>query len=212
MIVTAAFLPAAPVLVPSVAQGAAGELADLRAACLATVRSVLPGPDGQVLLVASGPATDWPDTPPSFARLGLPDPPADDRPVALQVGRWLLSEAGWGGRAVVRSVDGTRTAEADPGEVVVLVLGDGSARRSPAAPGYLHPDAEAYDERVAGAIGAADAAALLALDPADDARLLVNGRAAWQAVARAEGPPWVGELAWSGAPYGVGYFVGAWRR
>ena len=69
-----------------------------------------------------------------------------------------------------------------------------------------------WREAVARALGAADAAALLALDPADDERLLVQGRPAWQSVARIAGEQLSGELLWSGAPLGVGYFAATWRR
>jgi hypothetical protein len=133
------------------------------------------------------------------------------------VGRWLLDAAGWDGPVLVDSVDGTTAPDLrGQGRVAVLAPADGSARRSPAAPGHFHEDAEAYDDLVAAAVSQVDVPALLALDPADDARLLAGGRAAWQATARAAqqevGAAWRGELLWSGAPYGVGYLVASWRR
>jgi hypothetical protein len=217
VLVAAAFVPGAPVLIPQVASGAAGELDEARAAALDAIRNALQDDPETVLLVAGGPPRRWPADPPSFARLGLPDPRADSRPVALHVGRWLLDAAGWEGPVLVETTDGTTAPDLHgQSRVAVLAPADGSARRSPAAPGHFHGDAEAYDDTVVRAVAAADVGALLALDPADDARLLVGGRPAWQATARAAqqeaGASWRGELLWSGAPYGVGYLVATWRR
>jgi hypothetical protein len=215
VLVTAAFVPAAPVLVPRVAGGAAAELDEVRTACLAAISTTLAALPERVIVLASGPGRRWPAQRPSFSRLGLDDGPADDRPVALQLGRWLLEEAGWAGPVEDWTVDGSSTPDLGSAAVAVLVAGDGTARRSPSAPGYFDPAAEAYDEAVAEALAAVDTATLLSLDPADDRRLLVQGRAAWQAAARAadaEPGDWSGALLWSGAPLGVGYFVATWRR
>ena len=69
--------------------------------------------------------------------------------------------------------------------VAMLVMGDASARRSLKGPGYLDERAAPYDEAVARALAEADTAALLALDPALSAELLVAGRAPWQVLAGA---------------------------
>ena len=212
MLVAAVVCPATALLVPEVAAGAAAELAELRAAALSALRAVLaPTPD-VVEVVTSGDPAAWPAHPADFGRLGLAGPPADARPAALHVGRWLLDEAGWTGPTRFLTVDGTEPVARGEERVVVLALADGSARRSAAAPGHLHPDAEAYDTALAAAVGSADPAALLALDPGDDERLLVRGRGALQALARAADGPWSGELLWSGAPYGVGYLLARWSR
>jgi hypothetical protein len=134
---------------------------------------------------------------------------AGGSPQALEVGAWLLPGAP--GVVVAGAADGAAlVADRD---VALLVMGDGSARRSLAAPGYLDERAAPYDAAVAAALRDADTGALLALDPALDDALLVAGRAAWQALAgAAHGARWRGELLYDAAPYGVGYFVATWTR
>lgn len=186
MLRAAAVCPHPPLLVPSVAAGAAGETGDLRAACRAAVATL----DGDVVAVGTAQALDvaaW--LLPSATRVEV-DP------------RLSPSEAAARGRAL-----------ADGADMSLLVMGDGSARRSLAAPGYLDPRAEPYDARVAAALRDGDPEALLALDPADDDALLVAGRAAWQVLAgAASGARWRGELLYDAAPYGVGYLVATWSR
>lgn len=111
-------------------------------------------------------------------------------------------------------------AETGPG-AVWLVLGDGSARRSPKAPGAWDPDSVPFDEAVAEMLAATDTAGLAGLDPTRADRLMAAGRAPWQVLAGglAAGPrpsdrgtdhaP-TGELLLHEAPLGVGYFVATW--
>jgi len=215
VLVAAAICPATALLVPEVAAGAAGELSDLRAACLEALADLLTRGAEKVEVLASGPAREWPAHPVSLTRLGLPGPPSDERPASLHVGQWLLDQVGWNGPTALRTVDGARPAAEGAARVAVLALADGSARRSTAAPGHLDPDAEAYDNALARAVAAVDTTALLALDGEDDARLLTSGRPALQALARsseAAGGEWSGRLLWSGDPYGVGYLVATWAR
>jgi aromatic ring-opening dioxygenase LigB subunit len=94
--------------------------------------------------------------------------------------------------------------------VALLVMGDGTARRSVSAPGYVDERAEGFDAAVAAALKTADADALLALDPHLGDELLVAGRVAWQVLAGAAGNGCTGELLYDEAPYGVGYFVATW--
>jgi hypothetical protein len=171
-------------LVPSVAAGAARETDDLRAACFAVVTALLPY---DVVCVGTE--------------------------QAVGIGAWLLPSA----RQVVVPRDLSPALAAALGEtlarddVALLVMGDGSARRSPAAPGYFDERAEPYDAHVARALRDADPEALLAIDPAADDALLVAGRAAWQVLAgAARGRTFTGDLRYDAAPYGVGYFVAVW--
>ena len=187
MLVAAAVCPHPPLLVPEVAAGAAHETDDLRAACRAAV-ATLAGYDVVVVGTAQ----------------------------AVGIGRWLLPHAyphvldprlaPAGAAALGRTLAGDAA-------VAMLVMGDGSARRSEQAPGHYDPRAEPYDAAVARALRDADADALLALDPADDDALLVAGRPAWQVLAgAARGAEWRGEMHFDAAPYGVGYFVATWAR
>jgi hypothetical protein len=68
-------------------------------------------------------------------------------------------------------------------------MGDGSARRSASAPGYLDERAAPFDETVERAVRAGDLPAIAALDPVLAADLLAVGRPAWQALAGGLGAP-----------------------
>jgi len=169
----------------------------------------------------------------SDVRVGLGDPlnrNSDPLPLGLLVGAWLLARGDWPlrsfGQTVAaaaspadcvqlgRSLGFDRSDPPGPGEdprVGVLVMGDGSARRSVRAPGSFHPDAEAFDRSVAAALATADTAALRDLDPGIAEALMAAGRAPWQVLAGvADGRTWRSELLYHDAPYGVGYFVASW--
>lgn len=96
----------------------------------------------------------------------------------------------------------------------VLVVADGAATLSTAAPGYFDPRSAPLQTAVDVAAGAGDAEALLALDPALCADLMMSGRAAYQALAGLfavdTAPPLATER-YRGAPFGVGWFAGLWR-
>jgi aromatic ring-opening dioxygenase LigB subunit len=95
--------------------------------------------------------------------------------------------------------------------VALLVMGDASACRTLKAPGYLDERAAGFDAEIARALGAADVAALEALDAELAQELKVSGRAPWQVLAgAAEGAGLGGALLYDDAPYGVGYLVAAW--
>ncbi|MEX5708356.1 hypothetical protein AB1484_08555 [Parafrankia sp. FMc6] len=155
-------------------------------------------------------------------------------PLSLTIGAWLLREAGWAGRCSARGVpaatgpaaaaaigaDLVATAEADGSRLALLIMGDGSARRTVKAPGSLDPRAAAYDASVSAALATLDVTALLALDPALAADLLAPGRASWQVLAGAlrratPGDParsWTSLVRYDDAPFGVGYLVVGWER
>lgn len=236
MLVAAAVCPCPPLLVPAVATGAAPELDTARAAC-ADALSVLAAarPD---LLVVVGPAEKagrgpHPEgTPGSFrgfgvdldVRLGQDRGTAYERelPPSLAVAAWLLERSGWCGAPVEglgvgeplapeRCVAAGRDIAARSNRVGMLVMGDGSACRSLKAPGYLDERAEPFDAQAARALGAADVAALMALDPEPAYELKVSGRAPWQVLAgAAESAGLAGALLYDEAPYGVGYMVATW--
>ncbi len=72
-----------------------------------------------------------------------------------------------------------------PGEATLVVVADGSARRSEKAPGHLDERAFAVDDALVGALRAGDPDALLALEPGLCADLLLHGRAPLQVLAAA---------------------------
>ena len=90
-------------------------------------------------------------------------------------------------------------------------MGDGSARRSVKAPGYLDDAAAPFDAGVARVLDAGDAAGLAALDPDRGRRLLAAGVPVWRAVGAALGGRTVtARLHHDAAPFGVGYLVASW--
>jgi hypothetical protein len=217
-LVAAAVCPHPPLLVPEVAAGAAGELDDLRSSCHAAVAGLASA--DRVVVVGTAPQAARHHKPAggSLAPWGLPMTIGDasgNLPLSLLIGRWLAPEAdAYVAVAADTSPEecakiGVELVERD--RVGLLIMGDGSARRTEKAPGYLDERALPFDEKVAGALQAADREALLALDPDLAAELMVAGRAAWQVLAGAPGDIQGSELLYHDAPYGVGYLVASWR-
>jgi hypothetical protein len=231
----AAVCPHPPLLLPEVAQQAAPDLDELRAACSTAVRQLLEaGPDA-VVVVGDGPALARYDESDGGTMRGFG---VDVRaggtgstalPLSLTVGAWLLDRAGWTGprryfaapreTAAQECVEmGAKVAGADL-RVGVLAMGDGSAKRSARAPGYLDELAEPFDREVASALAEPDLRRLAdGLPPIACAELWVQGRAAWQFLAGAasqaseaqQGAGIAARLHYDAAPYGVGYFVATW--
>ncbi len=223
--------PHPPLLVPGVGAGASFELDGLRAACDAVVDDLLAaGPE--VLVVVGGAPTVGPFPEGAWGSLagygvdvpvGTTGDGAATLPLSLTIGRWLLERRGAAVPAVLfgvvadASVERCRTLgeglAGRAGRVGMLVMGDGSARRSAKGPGHLDPDAEPFDAEAEAALREGDPEALAALDPDRAARLLAAGRAPWQVLAgAARGAAWTGAVTWSGSPYGVTYLVATWRR
>lgn len=238
MLVAAAVCPCPPLLVPDVAAGAAPELAAARAACTDALGVLAASrPD---LLIVVGPAEESGHGPHpegtrgSFRGFGVDldvrlgagpsRPGATERelPPSLAVAAWLLERTGWSdapveGLGVGEPLAAERCIQvggeivAQTGRVALLVMGDASACRTLKAPGYLDDRAAGFDAEVARALGAADVAALKALDAELAHELQASGRAPWQVLAgAAEGADLGGALLYEDAPYGVGYMVAAW--
>ena len=104
-----------------------------------------------------------------------------------------------------------RDLAADAPLSALLVMGDGTARRSAAAPGYLDERAEPFDTVVEQAFRDGDVAALAALDPDLARDLLAAGRPAWQVLAGALAATTPARprtrILYSDAPFGVAYLV-----
>jgi hypothetical protein len=143
-------------------------------------------------------------------------------PLSLTIGAWLLRDALGPSNGAVGYAVGPYSADrpdlfewaADlETEVALLVVGDGSARRSTVAPGYFDERAEAFDAGVAAALRSGDAE-LLHLDVGLGDELLASGPPVWGEAANAlEGSEFDdAELLYEDAPYGVGYFVAAWTN
>jgi aromatic ring-opening dioxygenase LigB subunit len=143
-------------------------------------------------------------------------------PLSLLIGTWLVEQskaANLPRTAVTVAADETPTACAELGQelaagndrVALLVMGDGSARRSEHSPVHLHSRAELFDSTVAAALDLADCVTLAALDPDLATDLHAAGRAPWQVLAGAAASSNLqGALTYHAAPYGVGYLVALW--
>ena len=232
-IVSAAVCPHPPLLVPAVATGAAHELDDLRTACLAAIDQLTAAHPDRLVIIGSGPHSGTryaADAAGTFAPYGAPavrvgaTPQSAEQllPLSLLVGTWLVAQskaASLPRTAVTVAADETPTTCAELGRelaagndrVALLVMGDGSARRSEHSPVHLHPRAELFDSTVAAALDLADCVTLAALDPDLATELYAAGRAPWQVLAGAAASADLqGALTYHAAPYGVGYLVALW--
>jgi hypothetical protein len=165
-----------------------------------------------------------PETGDRAAHVGSPPPGAGVRqgrpalPPAAGMGAYLLDQAAYRGPRVIWTVSEDETpagcrklgAElaATGQRTALLVLGDGSARRGPKAPGAFDERAAGFDAEVERAVQAGDLDALLAVDPALARELMATGRPAWQVLAGAlAGVAPAAQVRYSGDPFGVMYLV-----
>lgn len=227
MIARAAVCPSPPLLARELT-GRALVLPELREACAAAVTRLLDIAPDVVLVVGGGAATatwdpgDRLDLSAWAPALGAGGTPG--LPLSLGLGAMLLDAAGYAGGRVMQSVGEAEPAAAclrlgaslaaSGAHAAMLVMGDGSARRSLAAPGYFDERAEPFDLAVEQAFKDGDMAALAALDAALARDLMATGRAAWQVLAGAmgAGPAPAGDVVYADAPFGVGYFVAILER
>ncbi|MBW8765739.1 MAG: hypothetical protein JF630_05710 [Geodermatophilales bacterium] len=222
--VALAFCPSAPLLLPVVEGRPAEETSALRRACDEAVAVMLAVAPGVVVVVADGAAPgvrfgsgDVGDLRGFGVDVAVPfaGPVRDGArrlPTAHTIGAWLLDRGGFAGRRIgVGPGDVRELLEDLPGPVGVLVMGDGSARRTVKAPGYLDEAAAPFDAVVGRALASGNPAALAALDPAEGERLLAAGVPAWRAVGEAlAGRTVTARLHLDQAPFGVGYLVADW--
>ena len=126
----------------------------------------------------------------------LADP---DDPWARPVAELLLADGGHRGQVVV--------GPAGPGDAV-LVMANGTARRSEQSPGGADERAVEHDDLVEKALAGCDGAALRCLDADLRAALLASGtRALGELGALLEHGARTGRLLYSGDPFGVQYWV-----
>jgi hypothetical protein len=223
-VVSVAFCPTPPLLLPEVEGRATAQTTELRAACAQALHAVSGSGPATVVVVGDGGAPG--------ARFGAGDaadlagwgvdlvvpfdgPPRNDArglPLAHALGARLLDEAGYRGVRV-----GTGPADLGAvlaelrGPVAVLAMADGSARRAVRAPGAPDDDAAAFDAAVSAALGAGDPGGLAGLDPGEGERLLAAGTPTWRAVgAVLHGRRVTAATHYDDAPFGVGYLVADW--
>ncbi len=161
------------------------------------------------MLGSDGPLVDWQGFAPGFVAYREP------MPLSLQVGAWLLSERSLASAPsyVAIGPDGEPvTPWPDlPASTSLLVMGDGSARRSLKGPGYLDERAEPFDESVVKALADGSAQSLADVDLELAGELLAAGAPAWKAAANLlRAGSWRGDVLYADAPYGVMYTVATW--
>ena len=229
MIAAVAVCPHPPLLFRELT-GQRDVAADLRAACWSAITSVTAA-DPDVVVVVGG-AEDtraWdPSLSPEVRRFGTTGATgAADRPglpLSLGVASRLLQECGWGGKveqhaiafdASAGAVAGLATQLAGrPERIVLVVMGDGSARRGDKAPGYVDERAFPFDEATARALSRGDLAALMGMDAALAEELMVGCRAAFAVMATAlhqEDATPTAMVTFQDDPWGVMYFVATWQ-
>lgn len=198
-------------MIPEIAAGASDDLAALRSACDAAVSTILgSGPDRVVVVGGGDLGTDRDESAGgAFAPYGVDLHVGGgdaDLPLSLAVGAWLLDRAGWSGPRTYS----TGTPDVG-GRVALLVMADGSAKRSTAAPGFLDDRAEEFDASIAAALAEGDAQTLASLDAELGATLWAAGTTALKTLGElTKGADIVASLRVEVAPFGVGYWVADW--
>ena len=220
-------------MLPEVAQRSTHQLDRLRTACTAAVTAMLESAPDVVICVGDGPHLSRYE---ESAGGTLREYGVDVRagggtvalPLALTIGAWLLDRVAWRGPRRYFAIPqettpeecvemGQRIAAADL-RVGVLAMGDGSAKRSTTAPGYLDDRAGPFDADVARALAAPDLTWLAeGIPPLACAELWVAGRTAWQFLAGAAQSAQTvpdahveARMHYDAAPHGVGYLVADW--
>ena len=132
----------------------------------------------------------------------------------------LLDQAGYTGPRELLSVSDDQSAGAcailgaqlagQAGRVALLVMADGSARRTLKAPGYLDERSAPFDDEIARLLAGPDLTPLLAVDPDLASELMATGRPAWQVLAgAARGLRARTQIRYRDDPFGVAYLVAA---
>ena len=235
MLISAAVCPHPPLLIPELGGRTAAELDELRAACAAAIDAVRATEPELLMVIGAGESTRryGPGAGGSFTAYGVDVPVSlpgvgdtsngEDLPLSIAVGAWLLGMAGWTGDVPAQAVSESSPAKEcqrlgiqlaqQTDRLGLLVMGDGPAGRSTAAPVFVDTRAEGFDAAVREALRTADPAALMALDATVGTELRAVGRAPWQVLAGAAGEAvFDADLLYDDAPYGVGYFVAVWER
>jgi hypothetical protein len=200
--VRAAVVPLTPLLVRS-ESGLADPVADLRDEAVAAVRELAQGVSRLTVLcpvdIVGAPAEYW-----------WPSGRAGSGALSEQVARHLVDLAG-----VEVDLDVVLVSEVGsvPAGQALLVLGDGTACRSQAAPGFIDERAFPFDDLIADALEGGDGDALARLDQDLAAELLVTGRHTFAMLGAAKlstRSTVEAELRYRDDPFGMTYFVAIW--
>ncbi len=192
MIRTVLVLPSPPALLPP--RSVVDPVAELRAACLRAVAAL---PPQQPVIVLATPVSK------ANADRGITEP------LGHRIARALLGEVEFDPQLALPYAAAALLELDDP--ATLLVMADGSARRGEKAPGHLHPDAIAFDDRIESALRSGDAATLAALDPELGEELWCEGVPAFRVLGEVARDRHVSaEVSYADAPYGVAWWVARW--
>ena len=221
MITAAALCPAPPLLARELT-GGDPVLPEVRDACQAAVAALLRTRPEVIAVVGPAEQTGSFDGA-SRLDLGIYAPAVGHGgtaglPSSVGLGALLLDQAGYTGRRLLQaagqdeSASGCAVLGAElarlPERTALLVMADGSARRSRRAPGALDERSAGFDAAVEQAVRSADMAALGQVDRAQARQLMATGWPSWQVLARAlEETRLAAEVLYADAPFGVGYLV-----
>lgn len=192
--VKVALVPGVLALLPAYA-GRVDLVAELRAACVAAVEwlgedvTVVADPQGLRVAEALGVSP------------GLGD--------ARRQGSSLLDQRSGGFDGGFETV-ASATSSTNVGASSVLVVANGSARRSEKAPGHLDERAAAYDSELEKALRAGDVGALRSVDPSLAAELMVGNVAGFMRLGELLTPGLAPDVNYSDDPFGVQYWVMRW--
>jgi hypothetical protein len=213
-VTAAAVVPMTPLLFRE-ESGLADPLAELRAIAVHTVRDLAASVDRIVALCP----TDLVGAPASYHRPSGPSrngTGSSGEALSVQLAHHLLLLAdvpSEKAEMALRSGESgaARWQEWPHGTTVgLLVLGDGTACRSEAAPGHIDERAFPFDDLIADALEAGDGDALATLDQDLAEQLMVTGRHTFADLGTTL-PAARGELRYRDDPYGVSYFVALWQ-
>ena len=119
--------------------------------------------------------------------------------------RWLTTR---GGDAAVL---GDRL-RAQGSRVALILVADGATCHGPKAPRAEDARAQGYDDETCGALASGQPGRLAQIDPGLGDAVGATGPQVWPVLVAAAAGDMIGEVAWAGAPYGVGWAVASWRR
>jgi hypothetical protein len=225
VIVGATLCPGPPLLAAEVS-GTDVEAARLRESVAAALASLIAIELDSVAVVGwAERAGAWPGQARADLRsYGPPVPrPSQVAPLSVGIGALMLDRTGYDGPLLLRTVTAASTVDecrvvasqlgASAERVGLLVVADGSARRTVKAPGYFDPRAQPYDQSVEEAVASGKLDALHDLDHHLAAELMVSGWAPLQvlAAAFADDRPQT-KILYADAPFGVGYLVATLTR
>jgi hypothetical protein len=192
VIETVLVLPSPPALLPP--RSVTDPVAELRVACQEAVKAL---PTQQPFIVLVNPVSK------ANAERGVTEP------LGHRVARSLLGELEFEPQLALPYAAAALLELTDP--TTLVVMADGSARRSEKAPGHLHPEAIAFDDRIDSALRSGDAAALAGLDPALGEELWCEGVPGFRVLGEVARERRVSaEVSYADAPYGVAWWVARW--